>query len=36
MQKKALPNRESRKKASRDVGRSVSRPSTPKDLWWVR
>lgn len=36
MQKKALPRIESRKKASRAVGRSVSSPSTPRDLWWVR
>ena len=33
MQKKALPRMESRKKASKAVGRSVSRPSTPSDLW---
>lgn len=36
MQKNALPRRESRKRASRAVGRSVSRPVTPMDLWWVR
>lgn len=36
MQKKALPRRESRKNASNAVGRSVSRPATPRDLWWVR
>ena len=32
VQKKALPRMESRKMASREVGRSVSRPSTPRDL----
>ena len=36
MQKKVLPRREFRKKASTAVGRSVSRPVTPRDLWCVR
>ena len=36
MQKNALPSKESKKIASRAVGRSVSSPSTPRDLWWVR
>ncbi len=36
MQKNAFPRTESRKNASRAVGRSVSRPSTPRDLWWVK
>lgn len=36
MQKNALPSKESRRNASRAVGRSVSRPATPNDLWWVR
>jgi hypothetical protein len=36
VQKKAFPSNESRKKASKGVGRSASRPSTPRDLWCVR
>ena len=36
MQKKAFPRSESRNTASKAVGRSVSSPSTPRDLWCVR
>jgi hypothetical protein len=36
VQKNAFPSKESRNRASREVGRSVSSPLTPRDLWCVR